>query len=267
MTSRRRKPRIGVTGPNKGGLAAWLFTWLAVRRAGGAACRITPANPCDPESLDGLVLGGGSDVDPEHYGQELLQVEEEFEQQQRRGFFRRAATFPLFLVILLVRFILAVHHGPKRDPGRDELEFFLARRALERGIPVLGICRGAQLLNVVHNGDLYQTLDDFYQEVPNVRSVFPKKCAKVVDGSLLASILGPGEHRINALHNQAVYCLGHNMRVSATEVPTGVVQAVEDIDKTFVLGVQWHPEFLPQVAKQQRIFRRLVAEAASYEQA
>lgn len=260
-TPHTRRPLIGVTGPDKGGLSAWLFTALAVTRAGGRPCRITPDAPCDPDTLDGLILGGGSDVDPRHYGQQWQELEEEFDTQQRRGLVRRLVSFALFPLILVLRLALALGTPPKRDPERDDLELFIARRALGRGIPMLGICRGAQLLNVVRGGDLHQDLSGFYQETPNVRSIFPRKRVMVPHNSLLGGILGPGEHRVNALHSQAVYCLGDGLTIAAQEVPAGVVQAVEDSAHPFLLGVQWHPEFLPQVAKQQRIFRRLVAAA------
>lgn len=258
-----KRPLVGVTGPDKGGLAAWLCTWLAVRRAGGRACRITPSRQRSPMGLDALVIGGGSDVDPRHYGQQRLELRESIrEQRSERVWWRRWLNIVLFPLLWLLRRLLSTRRAPAVDRARDELELKMLGSALLRGIPVLGICRGAQLLNIGLGGSLHQELSAFYTEIPQVRTVFPRKEVLLEPGSRLAEILGATSARVNALHNQAVKALGSDLRAVARE-PSGVVQAIEHTRQPLVLGVQWHPEFMPQIASQQNIFRALVRQAVS----
>ncbi len=252
---------IGVTGPDEGGGAAWWFTRFALWRAGARARRITPARPVPFEELDGLVLGGGADVDPALYGEErssLLEAATQGEAwEEDRGLGRRlVAALTLGLRRLSARKRLL----PGGDRERDALERGLLRRAVEAGKPVLGICRGAQLLNVHFGGSLHQELEAFYEETPQVRTVRPRKRVEIEPGSLLAGILRTPACRVNALHRQAVDRLGEGLRIVARET-TGVVQAVEHEARPFLLGVQWHPEYLPQVRRQRRIFERLADEA------
>jgi putative glutamine amidotransferase len=256
----RRKPRIGVTGPDEGGLAAWWFSHLAVWRAGGRAVRITPRRECDIAMLDGLIIGGGADVDPTLYGQEKTSLEE-LKQEEEHNFGRWLLTVLLTPLIYVLRRILStMTNRPGGDPDRDELETRLLRSALQQGLPVLGICRGAQLLNVVIGGSLHQDLSSFYVETPQAHTVWPYKRIKVEPDSRLAQILGCTACRVNSLHSQAVDDLAPDLTISAREL-TGVVQAIEHCRLPFAIGVQWHPEYLPQRREQQRIFEHLVAEA------
>lgn len=256
------RPLVGVTGPDRGGLAAWLCTWLAVRRAGGRALRIRPGKPREGALLDALVIGGGADVDPRHYGEERHELKDYIEEERHNpSLRRRLLNLALFPLLWLLRRLLSLHAAIGMDRARDELEMLLLAEALGGGMPVLGICRGAQLINVALGGSLHQELSAFYTEVPQVRSVFPRKDVLIEPGSHLAGILGDSEVRVNALHNQAVKDLGRGLRIVARE-PTGVVQGIERARLPLVIGVQWHPEYMPQVVGQQRIFRRLVAEAA-----
>jgi len=256
----RRRALIGVTGPDKGGLAAWWFTKLAVYRAGGKAIRITPCRPCPPERLQGLIIGGGADVDPTLYGgQETSSLEEL--QSPERTLGRRLLSLVLFpLIYLLRRALSTMANRPGGDTDRDELESALLRAALQRGLPVLGICRGAQLLNVTCGGSLYQDLSAFYVETPQVHSVWPHKPIVLQPDSRLSRILSCTACRVNSLHSQAIRELAPDLRMVAWE-PTGVVQAVEHQVLPFAIGVQWHPEYLPQRQDQQNLFRALVAEA------
>ena len=258
---KRRKPLIGVTGPDRGGLAAWWFTRLAVARAGGRAVRITPSRPCEVGEIDGLIIGGGADVDPALYGEEEKSTLREF-QEQDRDFGRWLLSVLLFPLIYLLRRILSTMTSrPGGDRDRDELETALLRSALQRGLPVLGICRGAQLLNVVCGGSLHQDLSDFYIETPQVHTVWPYKKISLQAGSRLARILGRTRCRVNSLHKQAVDDLASSLRVAAREL-NGVVQAIEHVDLDFAIGVQWHPEYLPQRLEQQHLFRELVRQAS-----
>jgi putative glutamine amidotransferase len=257
------RPLIGVTGPDKGGFPAWLFTWWAVRRAGGKVRRITPSRPFPGEELDGLIVGGGADVDPGLYEEERQEIIRELKHKgtSLKRYLIKLLFFPL---LYLMRRLFGTKTLVGLDRERDDLEQGLLRAALERGIPILGICRGMQLLNVILGGTLHQDLTGFYSESPQVRSVLPKKEVLLEEGSLLSRILNGSRSRVNALHWQGVDRLGEGVRIAAKE-PNGVVQGIEHTSKPFVLGVQWHPEFLPQHTGQRRIFESLVREAGERE--
>jgi len=248
-----KRPVIGVTGPDRGGLAAWLFSWWAVRRAGGRARWIRPGKPTPLERLDGLIIGGGADVgDPDN-----------FDNMSKP----RKLTFGRWLVgvaIWLLRILFRRSRGSRDDGARDRLEFALVEAAREEGIPMLGICRGAQLINRAFGGTLNRDLSDFYEERPNPRSVFPSKDVLIEPGSRLALVLDTEACRVNALHAHAVDEVGAGLRVVARE-ENGVVQAIEATGDDWILGVQWHPEYLPQSPRQRRIFEALVARARKAE--
>jgi putative glutamine amidotransferase len=250
-----RRPLIGVTGPERGGLAAWFATWLAVRRAGGRAVRITPRRPRGHLALDGVIIGGGADVDPGLYGAHRRGLLDELEAAEPRLGQRLIGLFVYPLLWVLRRTLLT--HAPEGDENRDRLEQTLIRDALDRGLPLLGICRGMQLINVVCGGSLHQGLESFHREHPQVRSVLPRKTVALTEGSRLQRILGCGDCAVNALHDQAIDRLGEGLEVVAREA-NGVIQAVEHTDRPFAIGVQWHPEYLPQKRGQQALFRALV---------
>lgn len=248
----KQRPTVGVTGPDRGGLMAWLMTALAVRRSGATAVRITPGRPVDKSRLDALVIGGGTDVDPFHYGEEAEPPDEEADQR---------STWKDWLVGLALgafRVVFATHSKQDYDPKRDLLEREMIEHALHRCLPVLGICRGAQLMNVVLGGSLHQKIGHFYtEETRNVRSILPRKTITLVADSHLRQMLGADTCFVNALHNQSINKLGADIVVSAVE-PTGVVQAIEKRDHRFFIGVQWHPEYMPQSGIQQALFQGLV---------
>lgn len=248
--------RIGVTGPDRGGAAAWMMTALALRRCGAVPVRITPARPHHPDTLHGFVIGGGSDVDPEHYGQEPQEAP--VADTRPDG---TALDWFVGILLGLLRRLLSTPTVQSYDPERDDLERHCIRHALYNDLPVLGICRGAQLMNVVRGGSLHQSIGHFYAEpADNVRSLLPRKTVIVEDGSRLRDLLAAPRLRVNALHNQSIDELGSGMTVSALE-ESGVVQAVEDSSREFFIGVQWHPEYMPQSALQVQLFRALVTSA------
>ena len=256
----KTKPTIGVTGPERGGMAAWLFTSLAIRLQGGNPVRLTPANEYAIEKLDALVLGGGADVDPVHYGEETDFNQAGFSKPKSlRQYLIRIFSLFFYPLVFLLRKVLAVR-SRKVDKPRDEMELKYLAKALEKKMPVLGICRGAQLLNVKLGGTLYQDITGFYGEIPRIYSVFPKKEVKVAEDSMLGNILDTPYITVNALHHQAIDQLAPSLKVVARE-QSGIVQAVESSDFPFLLGVQWHPEYMPQIKVQRNIFSSLVKAA------
>ena len=249
-------PVIGVTGPDHGGGAAWAFTRIAVMLAGGRAVHITPGRPRRSlDGLHGLVIGGGADVDPELYGQDPTPILPDAK-PPGESWPRYLLDLVLFPLTWQLRKLSGKFAHAGGDPARDALETRLLADALARGLPVLGICRGQQLLNVHFGGSLHQDLRGFYVEDRETRTILPRKRVRTEPGTRLRRLLGP-ETRVNALHRQGVDDLGDGVRVAARD-RNGIVQAVEHASRPFVLGVQWHPEYLPQVAGQRAIFRALV---------
>ncbi|MDN3517317.1 gamma-glutamyl-gamma-aminobutyrate hydrolase family protein [Aquisalimonas lutea] len=255
------RPVIGVTGPNRGGEAAWLCTRLAVRRAGGRAVRITPARPLAVEALDGLIIGGGADVDPGLYGEEPEHPGFRALRRSSRNLPRFLVTLALFPLLWALRRLLSTRDTLAADTDRDALEMRLLTRALERELPVLGICRGAQLLNVIRGGSLYQSLEAFYSESPNLWTIWPQKPVRITPSSRLAAALERTYCYVNSLHRQAIRTPAPGLEVVARE-DSGVIQAIEDPNAPCVVGVQWHPEYLPQKREQRALFRQLVRVAA-----
>lgn len=221
---------IGVTGGRRGGRLLWAFTWLALRRAGARAVRIAPDRPAPREPVQGLVIGGGDDIGLEMYD-----------------------GMPSPAV-------------PAKDPERDRLERALARDAMARGLPVLGVCRGAQMLNIACGGSLHTDIYEVYDKAPRLKTVLPRKCVEIEPDSALGRILGQSRTQVNALHHQSIDRLGSGLRVVARD-RWGIVQAVEGPGcepggggaAPFVIGVQWHPEFLVFDRRQLGLFRALVA--------
>lgn len=252
------RPRIGVTGPDRGGLAAWLFSAMAVWRAGGRPCRVRPGRQMGFERLDGLIIGGGADVSPALYGEHRRLPMRELRDAGAFGW-RRALGFVLFPLLWLLRRLLTKKRGGL-DPARDDMERELIERAIDARLPMLGICRGMQLINVALTGTLHQSLEGFYDEYPAIRSVLPRKRVQLAPESRLQRILACKQCLVNALHRQAIDRLGTGLKAAARE-PSGVLQGFEAVDDRWLIGVQWHPEYLPQRREQVALFTDLVAHA------
>lgn len=251
------RPTIGVTGPDRGGRMAWTMTALALWRCGARPRRITPSRSCDPVELDGLVIGGGTDVDPFHYGESRP---DQAENGSSTG--NSLLEWLVGLVLGVFRVLLASHQRENYDPDRDRLEQHLIQYALYNQLPVLGICRGAQLMNVTLGGSLYQHIGHFYsEETGNIRSVLPRKSVRIAADSRLQATLGASACRVNALHDQSIKDLGDQVEICARE-DSGVVQAIERRGHPYFIGVQWHPEYMPQSGRQQKLFYQLVRVAA-----
>jgi len=253
------RPRVGVTGPDRGGAAAWFFSALAVRRSGGRPLRIRPSQKVSIDQLDGLIIGGGADVSPALYGERRHLPMRELSDSDALGW-RRALGFVLFPLLWLLRLLLTKKRGGL-DPARDELEHDLIGQAIERRLPMLGICRGMQLINVALGGSLHQSLEGFYDEYPAIRSVLPRKRVELKPDSMLQQIIGTQDVLVNALHRQAIDRLGEGLDAVAREA-NGVLQGFEAAGDRWLIGVQWHPEYLPQRPDQRALFEALVGRAA-----
>jgi putative glutamine amidotransferase len=257
----RRSPeheslRIGVTGPDRGGFWAWFFTRWALYRCGARAIRITPSRPYDRSRLHGVVLGGGADVT-----EPLIEATtpERIEGKPRIYWPGRVLDLCLAPFVLALRW-LGGTRGHGIDRARDVLELELLNHARQLDLPVLGICRGAQLLSLFEGGALQRNVNAEYQERPQLYTVLPRREVRVIAHSRLHDVLGAEELLVNSLHFHAVSDAGRAMRVSARET-SGVPQAIEHTERAFWIGVQWHPEYLPQHEIHMRLFRRLAEQA------
>ncbi len=247
-----------MTGPDEGGDPAWYCTRLMIWLSGGKAVRITPSRGYAIAALSGVVFGGGADINPVRYHDTLLETIKTESKKVPRFDFK----FIVSIFLWLTRRIFSVKSSrASLDIKRDELEFALLKDCVAKHLPVLGICRGGQLINVFFGGTLYQTISSFYTETPQLRTVRPRKKITIEPGTLLARILKRTQTKVNSLHDQAVKDIGEGLKISARE-PNGVVQAIEHQTHPFLIGVQWHPEFMPQFKIQRRFFRSLIKAAS-----
>lgn len=213
-------PVIAITGPEKGALGPRLLVALAIRFYGGQVVQLQPSQSPSDFAFDGVVITGGHDINPVLYA-------------------RKPEVEPCY------------------DPARDELEMTVIDFALTRGLPILGICRGAQLMNVFRGGSLYQDLQDQREKTSHRRTLLPLKTLCIEENTWLAEFMGQSSSRINSLHNQAMNDIGRGFTVSGRDLD-GIIQAIEDPDYGFLIGVQWHPEFLLMFKQQRQLFKALV---------
>jgi len=220
-----KRPRIAITAGSNPGPAnhAWLrFDYLhAIDKAHGLPSVIAPGFIGDAaeahdlanqilDNTDGLLLSGGADVDPEHFDEEP-------------------------------------HEALGRiDTTRDPLELVLAREAVARDMPVFGICRGLQVLNVALGGTLVQDIPSevskkVLHETGDDRLVIGHE-VDVEPGSKLATLLGTTRVGVNSFHHQSARALGRGLTQVATSPDDGVIEGIEMKDRGFVVAVQWHPE-------------------------
>ena len=188
----------------------------AVKLAGGIPILIPATTDRDiikeqVDLIDGLIITGGYDIDPDRYGEE---------------------PHPLLSII---------------SNERDEFEFTLLEMATKAKIPYLGICRGHQLLNVANGGTLYQDLSEFDScNINHVQKGDPHKGyhkINITEDSNLFNVFGK-EYRVNSFHHQGIKKVADGFKITAKSLD-GTIEAIEKIDEnTFLLGVQWHPEIM-----------------------
>ena len=243
-----KSPLIGITGNfgEKGCELAQGY-YLSVLKAGGTPIVIPPHNDEKAlltllDNLDGILFSGGGDINPLLLGEEPL---------------------PQLHSVC---------------PQRDEGELFLAREAFRRQIPMLGICRGIQVMAAALGGKVYQdiyvqrTTDNGQQTTIKHSQEMPREFAshsvRIEEGSLLRDIFGKDMLVVNSFHHQAVSEAGPHLHVSAVS-PDGIIEAVESNEHKAVLGVQWHPEcfILGGDETMMPIFRWLADEARTFSQA
>jgi putative glutamine amidotransferase len=157
--------------------------------------------------------------------------------------------------------------GPT-EPDLDRFELELARRADDRGLPVLAICRGTQALNVARGGSLHQHLPDRPGVTIDHRQRPPgdqlAHTVEIAAGSRLARLMGRREAAVNSFHHQGIHRIGNGLRAVAWS-PDGVIEGVEAPARDFVVGVQWHAESLVSQREHAALFRGLVDAALRFE--
>jgi putative glutamine amidotransferase len=188
----------------------------AVQRAGGRAVLLVPdpADAAEPDEMldlvDGvLITGAAGDVDPSRYGAEP-----------------HPETHPV-------------------EPLRDEFELSLVHAASARDMPLLGICRGMEVLNVAHGGTLEQHLPDVIGHTDHARSpgAFVRHSVRLEPGSLAARAVGAERAEVRGFHHQGVREVGNGLLPTAwSDLADGIVEGIERPDRGFALGVLWHPE-------------------------
>ena len=241
-TSEMRAPSLGGATPEADPPRTEMVLGMryleAIARAGGLAMVVPPLpGPAIPELLDrvdGICLSGGPDLHPDAYGAEAH-----------------------------------AELGPT-EPRLDAFELALARAADERDMPILAICRGAQVLNVARGGTLHQHLPDVVGESIAHRQPHaahePAHGVTIAPESRLAAIVGRRELRVNSFHHQAAEALGERLSLTAW-ADDGTIEAFEAVDRSFQIGVQWHAECLVDNDEQAALFSALVEACAGREPA
>ncbi len=165
--------------------------------------------------IDGVLFAGGGDIHPSYYGGKV--------------------TCNLKRV----------------NKERDEFEFKLLELVLKSGKPILGICRGCQLFNVFFGGTLYEHIDGHYKKAP-----YKKPTHKIIikENTLLFKLVGKKEIKVNSFHHQAIKKLGNGL-IASSQGEDGIIESIEKPDYPFLLGVQFHPEYIYRIEDIYKIFK------------
>jgi putative glutamine amidotransferase len=193
--------------------------------AGARPVRITVKQRYPLEHLDGVIVSGGDDIHPGLYGSEEL-ADKEY------------------------------------DHDRDELEQSYIRYALDEKLPLMGICRGYQLINVMMGGSLHIDIRTMRRNTSNFGTILPRKTVMLEEGSFIAGLTGRVRLKVNSLHYQAVDRLGEELRIAGRDLDD-FVQVLEHDNGAPILGVQWHPEYLFYMPSHLKLFRWLVEQAVA----
>lgn len=225
MGAARARTNIGLSCRHPHRPDAWL-TRFALWLMGARVINLRPGVPVPWSILHGLVIGGGNHIHPRHYG-----------------------------------------HQPEVPARyvwqRDEHELHLLEEARKRGLPMLGICRGAQALNVSRGGELIQNITPMRRLTQPRTLLLPMQPVHLKAGSRVAGLLGVLRFGANRIHSQAMKSLGENLEPVAWDAD-GFIQAIETTDGSWQIGVQWHPEYLIYRREQRRLFAGLVDAAREY---
>lgn len=201
-----------------------------IERAGGAPLIVAAGEAVSIQDIfpimDGLYLTGGDDIHPSFYGEEI-----------------------------------APHYNGILDMPRDQLERELILYAIEHNVPIFGICRGMQALNVFLGGSLYQDINEEHEGALEHRPANTERGAlthpiTIKEGSIIANIIGKEGFMVNSIHHQAVKGLGKDLVASAVS-PDGIIEAIELPNHPFAIGVEWHPEELKDEPSKE-LFKRFI---------
>lgn len=215
------KKLIGITLPDKGNVFARFFIKFNLFLQGAKGISLRPSQKnIEFNKLDGIIISGGNDIDPLLYGGN------------------------------------PEAHNTPLDKNRDAFELEIIDKAYKKRLPILGICRGTQLINIYFNGDIYPTILDLDEYIIHKNSIFPIKAVFIKRGSKLFTILKKDTVIANSIHNQTIKTVGDTLNVSAKHEK--IIEAIEKKDYPFLIGVQWHPEYLFYLKNHRNIFKNFI---------